>query len=326
MFDPWNDTLTNPDTRHDWINLETGDFICSENDGSLLLGRNDAIQHYWQSWMTLIPAECAYGHESIREIAASPTSTVMMKVPGTMAVEMDGEHSGLVQTLLEHRQHAMEIDPAVWISETDIAGECVPTRDIVDLMKEACRDIYSDGSLCAFMKTFGDPIYKSVPARAHAFVQKFLQGFASSQELDCVLAEAIGEEHFLPEYRDFAWTCTLRDLVLSMEVAPRHDSYSCDAMEATCETTLQMAKAGTAVSELPMSAAIDAVFARLEIPLESPMHLAWTKRMWNEYVYHVRPRLVRCGELLTACPRSEKDKGMDPCAEESAPDIAANER
>ena len=53
MFDPWNDTLTNPDRRHDWINLETGDYICSENDGSLLLGRIDAIQHYWQSWMTL---------------------------------------------------------------------------------------------------------------------------------------------------------------------------------------------------------------------------------------------------------------------------------
>lgn len=326
MFDPWNDTLTNPARRHDWISLETGDFICSENDGSMLLGRNDAIQHYWQRWVTRLPEECAYGHESIREIAASPTSTVMMMVPGTMAVEMDGEYSGLAQTLLKYRQQAMEIDPAAWISETDIASECVPARDIVDLMKEACRDIYSDGSLCAFMKTFGDPIYKSAPGSAHACLQKFLQGFASSQDLDCVLAEAIGEEHFLPEYRDFAWTCTLRDLVLSMEIAPRHDSYSCDAMEAVCETALQMEKAGTAEAKLPMNAAIDEVLARLEIPLESPMRLAWTGRMRNEYLQNVRPRLIWCGELLTACPRQEKDKVMDPCAEEGASDIAANER
>ena len=344
MFDPWNDTLTNPDRRHDWINLETGDFICSENDGSLLLGRNDAIQHYWQSWITRARFSKRYGHESIREIAASPTSTVMMKVPGTMAIEMDGKYSGLVQTLLRYQMHAMEIDPAVWISETDIAGEFVPRKDIVDLMKEACQDISYDGDLDAFMKTFGDPIYKSAPESAHACVEKFLQGFKSfkyRREDDCYLAEAIGEEQFLPEYRDYAWNCTLSDLVLSMEISSRHNGYSLDAMEAVCETTLQMEKAGTAGAKLPMNAAIDEVLTRLEIPLESPMRLAWTSRMRNEYMQNVRPSLVRNGLLLTEHPRPDKPwdhddpndtydeedpLDIDPYDEEDAPDIDANER
>lgn len=324
MFDPWYDKLFDPVTCRDWINLETGDFICRENDGSLLIGRNDDIQHYWQSWITRARFSKRYGQESIREIAASPTSTVMVKVPGTMAIEMDGEYSGLVQTLLKYQQHAMLIDPTVWISETDIASEYVPRRDIVDLMKEACQDIYVDGTLRAFMKTFGDPIYKSAPESAHACVEKFLHGF---KRRDCYLAEAIGEEQFLPEYRDYAWNCTLSDLVLSMEIAPRHDGYSLDAMEAVCETTLQIEKAGTAGAKLPMNAAIDEVLARLEIPLESPMRLAWTSRMWNEYMQNVRPSLVRNGELLTEYPRPDKPWDHDdPYDEESDLDIDDNER
>ena len=245
-----------------------------------------------------------------------------------MAIEMDGEYSGLVQTLLKYQQHAMLIDPAVWISETDIASEYVPRRDIVDLMKEACHN--SVGELNDFMKTFGDPIYKSAPESAHACVEKFLHGFKRRWDWDCYLAEAIGEEQFLPEYRDYAWNCTLSDLVLSMEITPRHNGYSLDAMEAVCETTLQMEKAGTAGAKLPMNAAIDDVLTRLEIPLESPMRLAWTSRMRNEYMQNVRPRLVRCGELLTACPRPDKpwdhDDPNDTYDEEDAPDIDANER
>lgn len=335
MYDYWNDTLTNPDRRRDWINLETGDFICSENDGGLLLGRNDDIQHYWQSWITRARFSKRYGHESIREIAASPTSTVMMKVPGTITAMM--EFTGieaanleyvcheLVRTFLKYRQETMERHPAVWISETDIAAERVPRRDIVDLMKEACQDSYSDGYLDAFMKTFGDPIYKSAPESAHACVEKFLHGFKSS-DLNYYLAEAIGEEQFLPEYRDYAWHCTLRDLVLSMEISPRHYCYSLDAMEAVCETTLQMEKAGTAVAKLPMNAAIDEVLARLEIPLESPMRLAFASRLQNEYMRNVRPSLLRDGVLLTACPRPDKPWDIDPRNEESALDIFDDER
>lgn len=326
MFDPWNDTLINPDRRHDWINLETGDFICRENDGSLLFGRNDAIRHYWQSWTTVQPEECTYGHESIREIAASPTSTVMMMVPGTMVFEKDGEYSGLVQTLLEYCQHTMEIDPAVWISETDIASECVPRRDIVDLMKKACKDISnSDGTLNAFMKTFGDPIYKSEPESAHACVERLLYGL-TDLDLDYTLAVAIGEGQFLPEYRDYAWTSTLRDLVLSMEIAPRHDGYSLHAMEAVCETTLQKEKAGTAGAKLPMNAAIGELLAILEIPLKSPMRLAFASRLQNEYMRNVRPSLVRNGELLTEYPRPDKPWDIDPRNEESALDIFDDER
>lgn len=328
MFDPWYDKLSDPVTCRDWINLETGDFFCRENDGSLLFGRNDDIQHYWQSWITRARFSKRYGHESIREIAASPTSTVMMKVPGTMAIEMDGKYSGLVQTLLKYQMHAMEIDPAVWISETDIAGEFVPRKDIVDLMKEACQDISHDGDLDAFMKTFGAPIYKSAPESAHACVEKFLQGF-TRENFDYCLAEAIGEEQFLPEYRDYAWNCTLRDLVLSMEISPRHNGYSLDAMEAVCETTLQMEKAGTAGAKLPMNAAIDEVLTRLEIPLESPMRLAWTSRLQNEYMQNVRPSLVRNEELLTEFPRPDKPWDLDDLEsydEEDAPDIDANER
>ena len=306
MFDPWYDKLSDPVTCRDWINLETGDFICRENDGSLLFGRNDDIQHYWQSWITRARFSKRYGHESIREIAVSPTGTVTMKVPGTMAIEMDGEYPSLVQTLLKYQQRAMERYPAVWISETDIAGECVPRRDIVDLMKEACQDIsYSDGTLNAFMKTFGDPIYKSAPESAHACVEKFLQGF-STPYLDYCLAEAIGEEQFLPEYEDYVWNCTLRDLVLSMEIAPRHDGNSLCAMEAVCETTLYIEKAGIARAKLPMNAAIDEVLARLEIPLESPMRLAFASRLQNEYMQNVRPSLVRNEELLTEYPYAEE--------------------
>lgn len=314
MYEGVDDALTRPDRLRDWINLETGDFICRENDGSLLFGRNDDIQHYWQSWITRARFSKRYGHESIREIAASPTSTVMMKVPGTMAIEMDGEYPSLVQTLLKYQQHAMEINPAVWISETDIAGEFVPRKDIVDLMKEACQDIsYSDGTLNAFMKTFGDPIYKSAPESAHACVEKFLQGF-STPYLDYCLAEAIGKEQFLPEYRDYAWDCTLRDLVLSMEISPRHNGYSLDAMEAVCETTLQMEKAGIAGAKLPMNAAIVEVLTILEIPLESPMRLAWTSRMRNEYMQNVRPD--KLWDIDSIESYDEKD----------APDIDANER
>lgn len=336
MFDSWNDRLSDPATCKDWINLETGDFICKDGSGNLLLGKDNAIKNDWESWVTIGQGDYAYGQKTIREIAAASHSNVMMRIP------LDGEYAGYAKVLLLNRQSEMEKNPAVWISGDDIAKEYVPTREVVNLLKEACQGAYSDGSLCAFMKTFGDPIYKSPESRpgysgndyfdrgglarwycyhpkgstAYGCIKWFLERYQSSEALDHTLADALGLDMFLPQYKDYARECSLRDLVLSMEIAPRHDSYSVDAMEAVCETTVQNEIAfcgeswdGSVPQEDDMfvfQAAIEKVLEALDIPIEAPMHDAFRERMWGEYTENIRPRLVKDNELLIS--KEERDE------------------
>lgn len=312
MFDSWNDRLSDPATCKDWINLETGDFICKDGSGNLLLGKDNAIKDDWERWVTIGQGDYAYGQKSIREIAATSRSNVMMKIP------LDGEYAGYAKVLLLNRQGEMEKNPAVWVSGTDIAKEYVPTREVVNLLKEACQGAYSDGSLCAFMKTFGNPIYKSPeykPGAARGCIKGFLERF-SDEALESTLADALGLNMFLPQYWDYAMECTLRDLVLSTEIAPRHDSYSVDAMEAVCETTVQNEIAlcgeswdGSVPGEDSMfvfQAAIEKVLEALDIPIETPMHDAFRERLWSEYTENIRPRLVKSNELLLS--QKERDE------------------
>lgn len=335
MFDPWNDRLSDPARCQDWINLETGDFICKDGSGNLLLGKDNIIKRHWESWVTTGRDDYTYGKRPIKEIAAASDSDVLMKIP------LGGEYDDYAKVLLLNRQKELEKNPAVWVSDIDIAKENVPTDEIVDLLKEACQGAYSDGSMCAFMKTFGNPIYKSPEYRpgysgnghlsltdvarwqcyhpkgssSRGCIKWFLERW-NGEALDSTLADSLGLDMFLPQYKDYAMECSLRDLALSMEIAPRHDSYSVDAMEAVCETTVQNEIAlcgeswdGSVPGEDSMfvfQAAIEKVLEALDIPIEAPMHDAFRERMWGEYTENIRPRLVKDNELLMS--KAERDK------------------